>query len=217
MVSKNSLEVSKTVITKRNFRYLEFWGRDPDFILHPTEHINPHIDIYRFPPKKVKWFFQKSPIYNQYVYMSAGMSDADMPVKTAVDIIPSRIELTAFSNEIYKNQSGDMDMIAWWLSFLAHLPFRSGNTFFAPGHTFTTKEAIIPDSKMTGFFFGVTPSVDLKNLCSASINAKLILQVVPISDSERKLAEQKGSNCLVDYFEKHNIEPMFDLRREPFI
>lgn len=204
-------------VLKRDIKYKEFWGRKPDLILHPKEDTNPHIDIYRFPPKKVKWFFQKAPVSNQYVYISAGMSDVDMPIKTVADNIPSRIELTTFSNDIYKNQSGEMDLIAWWLSFLAYLPFKEGNIFFSPGHTFTTKEPIIPNSKMTGFFFGVTPSVDLKQLCSASINAKLTLQVVPISESERKLAEGKGSGCLLDYFEKYNIEPVFNLKREPFI
>ena len=216
-MKNNSTHASKTVNVKRNFRYIEFWGRDPDLILHPKEDTNPHIDIYRFPPKKVNWFFQKAPVSNQYVYISAGMSDVDMPVKTVTDKTPSRVELTTFSREIYKNQSGDMDLTAWWLSFLAYLPFKEGSIFFSPGHTFTTKKHIIPNSKMTGFFFGVTPSVDLKQLCSASVNAKLVLHVVPISESERRLAEEKGSECLVDYFEEHNIEPIFDLKREPLI
>ena len=206
---------------KRTCRYEAFWGREPDFVLHCTDSLWPHIDVYRFPPVKIKWFFQKwfKPVSYQYVYISGGMSDADMPIGEAAEIVPTRVELTAYSNEIYTNYSGETDMVAWWLSFLASAPFRlkEKKLFFAPGHTFSTGEPIIPSSEMIGFFFSITPSVELRRLCSCSVNAKTMLHVVPISESERKLAQEKGSDKLIAYFEKYNIEPIFNLTRKPFI
>jgi hypothetical protein len=221
-VQHNNLNASNDLLTaKRALRYEWFWGRKPDWILHPTEPIHPHIDIYRFPPVETKWFFQKwfKPVSHQYVYISGGMSDVEMPGGKSEKADLFRVELTAFSNEVYKNKSGDMDMISWWLSFLAYMPFRikNNNFFFAPGHTISAGEPIIPGSEMTDFFFGITPSVEIKRLCSASINAQLMLQVVPISESERKLAQQKGTENLISYFEENGIEPVFDLKRKPFV
>lgn len=219
--SSNPNASDELLISKRGLRYEMFWGRKPDLILHPMEPMYPHIDIYRFPPVETRWFFQKwfKPLNHQYVYISGGMSDIQMPAGKSEKSVLSRVELTAFSNEVYKNNSGDMDMTSWWLSFLAYMPFRlkNDNVFFAPGHTFSTGEPIIPDSAMTAFFFGVTPSVEIKRLCRASINAQLMLQVVPISDSERELAEQKGPENLINYFEENGVDPIFDLRRKPFI
>lgn len=219
MAQGDNWHKSNTIVARRSLRYQTFWGRKPDLILHPTESLRPHIDIYRFPPIKANWFFQKwfKPVKHQYVYISGGMSDAQIPATEYRTDIPRRIELTTFSNEVYKNRSGDMDMIAWWLSFLVYAPYKDGNIFFAPGHTFSAPEPIIPGSEMTGFFFCITPSVALKHLRAASVNAELMLHIVPISESERKLVEKKGSEVLINYFDKYGIQPIFDLRRKPVI
>ncbi len=205
-------------ISKRNMNYEAFWGREPDFILHPEDQNQPHIDILRFPPVTIKRFYQKwfKPVSDQYVYITGGMSDGIMPVPDTVKGSPAKIELTAFSSDIYKNKSESIDLIAWWLSFLAYQPFKEG-IFFAPGHTYSVGEPIIPGSLMNGFIFAVTPSVEMSRLCSASLKAKLFLHVIPVSDNERRVAANEGLESLITHFDKNGIEPVFNLKRESVI
>ena len=218
MNQKDKICDSNVIISRRASQYESFWGRRPDLILHPSE-TRPHIDIFRFPPIDIKWFFQKwfIPVSHQYVYISGGMSDVPISKKNLPSDVLSQIELTAFSNEIYMNHSQKTDMIAWWLSFLAYTPFKDETIFFAPGHTFSVGKPIIPDSQMTAFFFAVSPPALMQRLCSASINAKLVLQAVPITESELKFAKKEGIESLIDYFEKYHIEPFFDLNRDSYL
>ncbi|MHC4741112.1 MAG: suppressor of fused domain protein, partial [Planctomycetota bacterium] len=96
-------------------------------------------------------------------------------------------------------------------------PFREADIFFGPGHTFTFDEPIVAGSEMTDIFFAVTPSVPMRQLCKATINAEVVLHVFPITSNERKIAQEKGTEALITYFEHHKIEPDFDLHREPFV
>ncbi len=209
---------SNSKILKRGYRYEAFWGRKADIILHPENSTGPHIDVYRFPPLKTRLFFRRwfTPADREYVYITGGMSDAEMPAAKPEGASPSRVELTTYSKTVYEHEG--RDVVAGWLSFLPHLPFEeTSSIFFGPGHTFSPGEPIAPDSKMTGFFFGITPSVPLRQLCASTINAELTLQVVPISANERKMAEDEGPKALIAYFEHHKIQPVFDLQREPFV
>jgi hypothetical protein len=211
-------KVEQTV-ARRASRYEAFWGRRVDAVFHPTDAGEPHIDVFRFPPVAPGWFLKRwmTPAYRHYVYVTGGMSDAAMP-GAAAEAPRFRTELTAYSNRIYKNQTGDADMVAWWLHFLASAPFRfpEEGLFFSVGHTFSTREPLVPGSAMTGFLFSVTPGVEIRRLCSCTLHARVVLHVVPISDSERRLT-QKDPRALIDYFGKHAIEPVFDLERKPYI
>ncbi len=207
-------------VVKRQSCYVGFWGREFDAVFHPTELHEPHIDVFRFPPITPKWFLKRwmVPAYRQYVYMTGGMSDAPMPVPASCGHDVTRAELTAYSNKIYKNESGDADMVAWWLHFLASAPFRPSQekVFYAVGHTFSAGEPIMPGSQMTGFLFSVTPSVAMRSLCCCTPHAQVVLHVVPISDGERQMAKDNPRG-LIDYFEEHGIEPFFDLERTPYV
>lgn len=200
--------------------YTAFWGRMPDYILRQETSRKPHIEVYRFSPVNTKWFFQKwfIPVNSQYVYISGGMSDEVMPVnKKDSTQEPLQIELATYSNEIYYDDSQEVDLIMRYLGELAYIPFENNNIFLGICHTFYVGKPLMHGSEMTGFFFGATPSVNLNRLCHASINAKRILQVVPISDSEREFAIEEGPLKLLDYFEKYGIQPIFDLKRKPKI
>jgi len=215
----NSLGETHTLNIRRYARYTAFWGREADTVFHPTDCFDPHIDVFRFPPVEARWFLKRwiTPAYRQYVYITGGMSDA--PILGAASEAPRlRTELTAYADRIYKNRAADADMIAWWLHFLASAPFRSPEEgiFFNVGHTFSTGEPLMPDSHMTGFLFSVTPSVEMRRLCSCTVHAQVVLHVVPISDGERQLAKEDPQR-LIDYFEEHGIEPVFDLDRKPYV
>jgi hypothetical protein len=93
------------------------------------------------------------------------------------------------------------------------LPVRQGG-FFAPGQTVDMGEALLPGTVMSAFFFGVTPSADMRRLCAASGNAELMLHVVPISKKECALAVQNGPDALLDVLEKAGVTPIFDLHRQ---
>jgi hypothetical protein len=90
---------------------------------------------------------------------------------------------------------------------------RPAGRIFAPGQTVDMGEALLPGTAMSAFFFGVTPSVDMRRLCAASGNAALMLHITPISKKECAMAVQNGPDALVDVLEKAGITPMFDLHR----
>ncbi|MFH1588601.1 MAG: suppressor of fused domain protein [Candidatus Diapherotrites archaeon] len=202
----------------RGAKYESFWGRKPDSILHPDNKNDPHVDIFRFPPLKSAGFFKKliKPVCSQFVYITGGMSDREMPVpkKHEYNMTPKKIELSAYSNKLYLEN--DTDIIASSLYFLSQIPFKE-KMFLSVGYTVSLGKPIAKNTDLSAFFFGVIPSVNLNEICKASVNAEVILQVVPISEGELNYAKKEGSEKFLDYLEQNNIEPVFDLERKPKI
>lgn len=207
-------KIRKTIAI-RGLRYKAFWGREAE-VFHATDDFEPHIDVFRFPPLGPSWFLKRwlTPADNLYVYMTGGMSDAAAPGAGSSTEPVLRTELTAYSNKIYLSEAGDVDMIAWWLYFLASAPFRFPDEgfFFNVGHTFCVGGPLLPGSEMTGLLFSVPPCGDMRRLCSCTRHAQVVLHVVPISDGERQLTMEDPMG-LIDRFEEHGVGPIFDLER----
>lgn len=197
---------SDGVVRRRELQYFRVWQRQADSVAHQTDDEAPHVDVYRFPPTRKPW----APARKLNVYLTGGMSTRAMVVPDQVDM-PRRIELAAYASEIIRNAAG-VDYIAWWLHFLAHFPFRQGG-FLAPMHTVSAPEPLAPSSEMVGFCFAIPPGVDVAALTRATITADLVLQVVPITKSERDLAEREGPEALLDRFDRSGVPPYFDLQR----
>ena len=103
-------------------------------------------------------------------------------------------------------------MVADWIEWLAHFPFKE-HAWFSVGHTISAEKPLIPGSEMSAFFLGITPFVRLNRLCQSTINAEIVLQVVPISENERQLTIDNGPDVLLQKFDASGVEPLFDLER----
>jgi hypothetical protein len=209
--------MSDVFLQRREINYTAFWGRPPNLVHHASGTRVPHIGIYRFPPLEKRGFFRTlfAAAPKDYVYISGGMSEAcmEMPRQNRKDeSSPTRVELTAFARTPIVDGSGE-DVIASWLAFLAHATFQQ-RTFLAPGHAVDVHEPLTRESSMSAFFFGITPDVDMRRLCEASIHAELMLHVTPISEAECALAKNEGAEALLNAFERAGVEPVFDVERK---
>ena len=63
------------VIREREIGITQFWGREPDLVLHQNDDEIPHIDTYRFPIVEK----EDCPLNDLVIYMTGGMSDLEMP------------------------------------------------------------------------------------------------------------------------------------------
>jgi hypothetical protein len=198
------------MIAEREKQYSKLWGRDPDFIRHPTDQSIPHIDVYRFPKTGDK----SNPVSFRNVYMTGGMSEREMniPDHLREDVFP-RIEITAYSEKIIMMEKVEMDFICTILHWFAQYPFEEA-TFFAPWQTFQIGEPIIPDSEMTAYLFCQTPIVNADDLFDHVPNADNFIHLVPISEAERQYAVSEGTQKLLEVFHNHGINPDFDLDRK---
>ncbi len=203
-------QVADEALRRRELQYFKVWQRQADSVVHQTDDQIPHVDVYRFPPTRKPW----APARNLNVYITGGMSTHAMVVPQELDT-PRRIELAAYAREVIRNAAG-MDYIAWWLHYLAHFPFRLG-TFFAPMHTVSAPEPLMPSSEMIGFCFAIPPGIDLSALTRATLTAELVLHVVPVSKRERELAEKHGPEALLDTFDRSGVPPYFDINRRSVV
>ena len=204
--------VGRELIEKRTSLYTQLWGREPDFVRHPTSSEVPHVSVYRFP--KVQ---HECPMSFRYVYMTAGMSDVEMAVPTRLaKSIPSRIEISAYSDEIITTNGGKGDFICEILHWLAHHAFRE-STFLAATQTFQVGQPIIPGSEMSAYYFAETPIVSGEQLFKHTPKAEGFVHLVPISEAERLLAINEGSKSLLRLFHEKGIHPDFNLTRKSAI
>jgi hypothetical protein len=184
--------------------YEQFWGRPADLILHPKDGLQPHVDVYRFPPAP-----HGRQLPDAYAYITGGMSD--LPMKYPDATTQTRVELTAFSRRLYKKNTGE-DFLASILLWMARYPF-ANRTVFAPWQTFAVGKPLVPGSDMTGYFFTETPNIDGNGLFDSCPDADGFVHLVPISDAERVLIVEKGREEIFRIFADKNVGPFFDLDR----
>ena len=63
---------------------------------------------------------------------------------------------------------------------------------------------------MTGFLFGVPDGVEMRRLCSCTPSAELVVSVIPVTAAEIRFAKAKGTDRLIEQFEKNGVSPIFD-------
>jgi hypothetical protein len=196
-------------------KYTAFFGRAPDFVREPEKGISPAISVARFPPAATGFFRRfLTPVHNRCVFITHGMSDAQMPVPDAeAPVYPSRIELIAYSPSAYVGAHDGQDMVTALLQSLATTPFRTGS-FFGPMQTASFGEPVCLGTEMSAFFFAVPDGVEMSRLCACTPNAELVVSVMPITASERAFAVQHGSERLLELFQRHDVPNHFDLSRK---
>jgi len=194
-------------IPERERLYEKFWRRRIAGVYHPSGSEPPHVAVYAFRPTLKAW----APMYSHYVYITGGLSDAEMPASPGAEY--ARIELSAYATRAPGFGSPQEDEIAKWLHTFAQMPFKQ-NLRINPGDTFNVGRPLAPDSEMSAFYFGFVPFVDKAKLYRATLNAQAVAHVIPISEAERSLAEREGAIALVQAFGRGAIPPFFDLARK---
>jgi len=194
---------------RRALRYLSCLLRPYDLLFTQTNYETPVVQVFRFPKTWRVW----APARKYVAYLTAGMSDREMPWD-GKEHRPRRVELLACANAVKLTAPEDRDLVAWALHTLAHTPWRE-NACFGPLDTVSWGgPPLIEGSEMTGFLFAISEWIDGEKLCKASGSAEMFLQVVPISEAERRFAQEQGSVALVDKFVENKVLPIFDLERE---
>ncbi len=193
---------------ERRRLYEKFWRRSAAGIYRSSPESPVHVDVYAFRPTLKAW----APMYAHYVYITGGMSDAEMPEGSpGADF--ARIELSAYATRAPGFANPQEDEIAKWLHTFAAMPFRE-NLRINPGDAFDVGRPLAPDSEMTAFYFGFVPFVDKAALYRATLKAQAVAHLIPISEAERCLAEKAGAIALVQAFGRGAVPPLFDLQRK---
>jgi len=134
-----------------------------------------------------------------HVYATIGMSDAPMPNR-------QRIELFMYARE----QNDDLrDSLA----LLATYPFRQGLSL-GPLDTIYGSRGLVAGSRLTSVLLAL-PTREPEEFAVIDGGDALVqmLQAVPITDSEREFAVERGSLALLEQLARHGAD-LADLERE---
>lgn len=169
------------------------------------------IDGNQWPPKGL--FLRNGA--SKTVFATVGLSLIPMPsIEMYVDdrLEHNRIELGIMLNSTLKED--DLQGIAEWISGQASMPW-DNITFFGEGHTINFKglnsgkfNSVLLTNKLE-----VLPKVELGKYRNSNIN---FLWMVPISQKERKLVIDKGSQALIKKLDKIGVE-VYSLDRDEVV
>ena len=195
-------------------KHESLFGRKIDYIRAPLPGVLPAISVLRLPAVEVSWVRRFStPVHDRTVYITNGMSTMGMKVPAEeAQRYPQRIELIAYSPDVYIGAENGQDLVSVHLQALAVMPFQNG-LFFGPLQTASVEEPICPGTDMIAFFFAVPDRIDMVKLCACTPAAQLIVSVMPITSAEHDYAVTNGASALLELFQKKNIPNMFDVRR----
>ena len=172
-----------------------------------------HIDVHHVKPTKERPF---------HTLITSGMSDLQMCVPTGVNST-RYMELMVTLPENWKiNEESFKDEKWYWpvrqLKFLARFPHKF-ETWLARGHTIPNgdpAEAFSDNSKLSGSI--ILPSVSVpEEFGSLEINKDKIIEfysIVPLYDEEMNLKLNKGSDLLLDRFDKYGISDLIIIDRK---
>ena len=148
--------------------------------------------------------------------MTGGMSDVDMNIPEAVEV-PENIELTAYSKDtVLTTGKKKHDFLCEILRWMAYFPFTE-NTYFSARQTFDVGRPIVPNSRMTAYYFAETPIISADELFQNCPTANGFVHLVPISEQERMFAMDNGPEELLRLFHDNDVGPFFDLDRKSVV
>ncbi|MEW6529745.1 MAG: suppressor of fused domain protein [Thermodesulfobacteriota bacterium] len=187
----------------RELHYQRFLGPLIQPVAHPTDDKVPHIDVYRFPPRKDR---------QHWTLITGGMSDArqDVPADAPAFVSP-RTELIMYvwepKNWMLKALMGLADMPFDDRSFLHYWHTASDNMPITEEPSFLTGYIFLPP-------FFEKEDFDTLQLLDEKVD---ILWVVPITDAELSYAMDKGAEALIDRFAECDLHPVVNEERASII
>ena len=162
--------------------------------MHSTDIKAVHIDIYTFEPTEERPFF---------TLITGGMSDVRQNIPDGYDAAP-RAEIMLYAEE----PKGWMYNV---LKGLAEMP-TDDDTFLSYRHTVPNgKPMTAQPSLLTSYFF-IAPLLEPDHFSPMLVDgdATDILLMIPITEAERELAKQRGSDALIDLFRDRGLDPIIN-------
>ena len=158
-------------------------------IVHPFNAVEPHVDVYQFPPAGDGRDF--------HTLVTSGMSDAPMKVPASRKHVPRRAELLLYTPELH------IDAVQF-LRFVAAFPTLSGS-YFEAGSTIALPENWMQTkgSPHIAAFIGFPRDDDVRLESEMVIESERVALYMPmlISAAERDLVVAKGPLALLDAIE----------------
>jgi hypothetical protein len=183
-------------------------------VIHEILSDTVHVDIHIVKP---------TPEFPFVRLVTSGMSDLPMTTPEGVDV-PRYIELLITLPgdwKLMKNYENSMEEIWYWpirlLRTIARLPHKHG-TWFGYGHTMAHAEPPEPyasNTRFTGMI--LLPSVSVPDAFhELEINPEKVIRffaVVPLYQEEMDLKLRRGSDALLDKFDKFNVSDIVSIDR----
>lgn len=187
--------------------HIERYIGEVSMVFHELISDTVHIDVHHVKPTKERPF---------HTLVTSGMSDLQMSVPE--DINSTRyMELMVTLPESWKIDDESFKDEKWYwpvrqLKFLARFPHKYG-TWLAWGHTIPNgdpAEAFAENTKLSGSI--LLPSVNVPEaFANLEINEDKIIEffsIVPLYDEEMSLKLNKGSDPLLDKFDKYGVSDL---------
>lgn len=184
-------------IRQREQHYARFFGPLTREIMHSTDVKSVHIDIYTFEPTKERPF---------YTLITGGMSDARQNIPIDWEISP-RAEIMLYAKE----PKGWMYNV---LKGLGEMPF-DDDTFLSYRHTVPNGQPMTAEPSLLTSYFFMLPIFEPEHFSPMLVggDATDVLLMIPITEAERNLAAEDGSDALIDLFQKHELDPVIQENR----
>ncbi|QYK06874.1 suppressor of fused domain protein [Shewanella zhangzhouensis] len=184
--------------------HIEQYIGEVSMVFHELISDTVHIDVHHVKPTPERPF---------HTLVTSGMSDLKMSVPENVDST-HYMELMVTLPEYWQIDDESFKDERWYwpvrqLKFLARFPHKF-DTWLAWGHTIPNgdpAEAYADNTKLSGAI--ILPSVNVpEGFSSLEIDNDKVIEfysIVPLYDEEMKLKLNKGSDLLLDKFDKHGI------------
>lgn len=186
-------------IDRREDHYERFFGPISQPVLHSTDTMDPHVDIYQFPPLGMR---------EHWTLVTGGMSDRrqEIPPDLAGALAP-RSELILYADK------PDPWMFRA-LKQLAEYPFQE-ETYLHFGHTVDGGGPVAPTPCTLTAFLVWEPVFEEDPLAELLVEGDRVdfLWVVPLTAAELAFKLEHGSMELVKRFEETGLDPVVDTQR----
>lgn len=172
-----------------------------------------HIDVHHIKPSKKRPF---------HTLITSGMSDLPMSPPEGVESTKF-MELMITLPEYWKIDDKSFEDEQWYwpvrqLKYLARFPHKY-KTWLAWGHTIPNGDPAEPyssESELNGII--ILPSVNVPEaFYNLEINSNKNIEffsIVPLFTEEMNLKLAKGSDALLEKFDKHGISDIIDIKRK---
>lgn len=193
---------------KRIDQLTKLFGRKIDLKIESFNNYSPKTITVRF-PKSEKGFLNE-----KIIFLTIGMSDE---IESEDDF--QKIELSAITHQEYQNEP-ESDFIASIVNWMAHFSYRE-HVIYELGEIFEWGNQFVNDCELENLYLSVFPIGEeyqekydeLKNI----LNVDDILNLIPISNSEKQFADEKGVIELLKIFEKNELDPSFHFFRKSIL
>jgi len=189
------------LIEQREAHYVRFFGPITEKVMHSTDTKPVHVDIYTYRPTEERPFF---------TLITGGMSDVRQSVPADWKIAP-RAEIMLYVSE----PQGWMYNV---LKGLAEMP-SDDDTFLSYRHTVPNGMPMTAKPSLLTSYFFVHPLMVPDNFSPMKVDGDDtdILLLIPITEMERRYAQERGSEELISLFGNRGLDPVVDENRQSFV